>query len=136
QYNTVNVQLGRTQAELADLAARIPQLTEQVDQAAAAVGSLITHTYESSGVSGFDALLSAGSPAELINRMNTLGALARGQQRDIAALTAARATLQDQKARLDTLAAQQTAQQQDLAARKTKIEAQIAALKKQQEELA
>jgi cell wall-associated NlpC family hydrolase len=136
QYNTVNVQLGRTQAQLADVAARIPRLTEQVDQAAAAVGSLITHAYEGSTMSRIDALLAAGSPGELIDRMNTLGALARSQQRDIAALTAARAQLQDQKARLDTLAAQQTAQQQDLATRKTKIESQIAALKKQQEELA
>jgi cell wall-associated NlpC family hydrolase len=136
QYNTVNVQLDRTKAKLAEVAARIPSLTEQVQRAEAAVGSLAVSAYEGSAVSGFDAMLSAGSPADLIDRMNTLGALARSQQRDIAALHAARGQLQDEKAKLDTLAAQQTAQQQDLAGRKTKIEAQIAALKKQQDELA
>jgi cell wall-associated NlpC family hydrolase len=136
QYNTVNVQLTRTQAEAADVAARIPRLTAQLDQQAAAVDALATHAYEGSTVSGIDALLSAGSPADLIDRMNTLGALARGQQRDIRAVTQARAALQDQKARLDSLVAKQTAQQNDLASRKTKIEAQIVALKKQQDELA
>jgi cell wall-associated NlpC family hydrolase len=136
QYNTVNVQLTRTQAELADVAARIPRLTAQLDQQAAAVDALATSAYEGSTVSGIDALLSAGSPADLIDRMNTLGALARGRQRDILALTQAREALQAQQAKLDGLVAQQTAQQNDLASRKTKIEAQIVALKKQQDELA
>ena len=136
QYNTVNVQLSRTQGELTGVAARIPKLTAQLDQQAAAVDALATHAYEGSTVSSFDALLSAGSPADLIDRLNTLGALARSQRRDITALTQARAALQDQKAKLDSLLAKQTAQQRDLASRKTKIEAQIVVLKKQQDDLA
>jgi peptidoglycan DL-endopeptidase CwlO len=136
QYNTVNVLLGRTRAQLADLQARIPQLTAQVDQAEAAVAALAVNAYEGSTASGFDALLSAGSPTDLIDRMNTLGMLAKSQQRDVAALHAARERLQAQKAQLDTLVAQQTAQQNDLAARKATIETKIAALKKQQDELA
>jgi cell wall-associated NlpC family hydrolase len=80
--------------------------------------------------------MSAGTPSDLIDRMNTLSVLAREQHRDIAALSTARGQLNDQKATLDSLVAKQTAQQADLAARKTKIETQIAALKKQQDELA
>ena len=80
-------------------------------------------------------MLSAGSPAELIDRLDTMDVLARGQHRDIAALTEARARLQDEKARLDGLVARQSAQQSDLGARKARIETQIAALKKQQDDL-
>src|SRR5205814_8657351 len=115
QYNTVNVQLGRTKAQEDDLAAQLPQLSAQVDRAAAAVNSLATHAYEGSTMSSFDALLSAGSPGDLIDRMDTLTMLARGQQRDISALRAARDRLVARKAELDTLLAQQPAQQNDAA---------------------
>ncbi|OLB79386.1 MAG: hypothetical protein AUI14_10540 [Actinobacteria bacterium 13_2_20CM_2_71_6] len=135
QYNQGNVQLTRTQAQLADVNAKIPQLTAQVDAAAKAVDTMASHAYQGSAVGGFSAMLSAGSPADLIDRLNTLDVLARGQHRDIDALTAARGRLQDQKTRLDALAVKQTAQQNDLAARKTKIEAQIASLEKQQADL-
>ena len=135
QYNQGNVQLSRTQAQLADVSAKIPTLTAQVDGAAATVSTLANHAYRGSQMSGLGAVLSAGSPAELIDRLDTMDVLARGQHRDIAALTAARGRLQDEKTRLDGLAARQSAQQADLAARKTRIETQIASLKKQQDDL-
>jgi cell wall-associated NlpC family hydrolase len=135
QYNQVNVQLTRTQAQLADVSAKIPPLTAQVDGAAATVSTLANHAYRGSQLSGFGAVLSAGSPAELIDRLDTMDVLARGQHRDIAALTEARGRLQDEKARLDGLVARQSAQQSDLAARKARIESQIASLKKQQDDL-
>jgi peptidoglycan DL-endopeptidase CwlO len=136
QYNRVNVELTRTQAQLADVSTRIPALTEQVNATSAAVTSLAVHAYEGSTMSGLSALLTAGSPGELINRLDTLNALSRGQHRDLAALTTAQANLRDEKARLDGLVAQQTAQHSDLAARKSTIETRIADLKKQQDELA
>ncbi len=136
QYNRVNVELTRTQAQLADVSARIPALTEQVNATSAAVTSLAVHAYEGSTVSGLSALLTAGSPGELVSRLDTLNALSRGQQRDLATLTTAQANLRDEKARLDGLVAQQSAQQSDLAARKSTIETRIADLKKQQDELA
>jgi peptidoglycan DL-endopeptidase CwlO len=135
QYNEVNVLLTRTQSQLADVKAQIPRLTAQMDSAASTVRSVASNAYQGSVVSGVSALLSAGSPADLIDRLDTLDVLARGQQRDIATLSAARGRLQDEQTRLDALAAKQSAQQADLAARKTKIESQIASLQKQQEEL-
>src|SRR5256886_6853915 len=135
QYNQGNVQLPRPQAQLADVNAKIPQLPAQVDAAAKAVDTMASHAYQGSAVGGFSAMLSAGSPADLIDRLNTLDVLARGQHRDIDALTAAPGRLQDQKTRLDALAVKQTAQQNDLAARQTQIEAQIASLEKQQADL-
>src|SRR5262245_12733972 len=72
QYNRVNVELGRTQAQLADVSARIPALTDRVNAISAAVTALAVHTYEGSTVSGLNALLTAGSPGELVSRLNTL----------------------------------------------------------------
>jgi len=135
QYNQGNVLLTRTQAQLADVQSQIPRLTADMDRSAAVAGSLATHAYQGSMVSGVSAVLSAGTPGDLIDRLDTLDVLARGQQRDLAALTAARGRLQDEQTRLDGLVAKQTAQQNDLAARKSKIETQIAALQKQQEDL-
>ncbi len=135
QYNQGSVQLSRTQTQLAEVSARIPALTAQMDGAAAAVSSLAAQAYRGSAMGEVSAMLSAGGPGELFDRLNTLDVLARGRQRDIATLTAARTALQGEKARLDGLVAKQTAQQNDLAARKTRIEAQIVALKKQQDEL-
>jgi cell wall-associated NlpC family hydrolase len=136
QYNRVNVELGRTQAQLTDVSARIPALTDQMNATSAAVTSLAVHAYEGSTVSGLSALLTAGSPGELVNRLDMLNALSRGQQRDLAALTTAQANLQHEKSRLDGLVAQQSAQQSDLAARKSTIETRLASLKKQQDDLA
>jgi peptidoglycan DL-endopeptidase CwlO len=136
QYNRVNVDLGRTQAQLADVSARLPALTDQVNATSAAVTSLAVHSYEGSTVSGLSALLTAGSPGELVNRLDMLNALSRSQQRDLAAVTTARANLESEKSRLDGLVAQQSAQQSDLATRKSTIEARMASLKKQQDELA
>ncbi len=127
QYNQGNVLLTRTQAQLADVQSQIPRLTADMDRSAAVAGSLATHAYQGSMVSGVSAVLSAGTPGDLIDRLDTLDVLARGQQRDLAALTAARGRLQDEQTRLDGLVAKQTAQQNDLAARKSKIETQIAA---------
>ncbi len=136
QYNTVNVLLGRTSAQLADVQARIPGLTARVDQAESAAATVASSAYKGSTASGFEAMLDAGSPGDLIDRMDTLSALSRSQQRDLAALRAAREQLQAQQAKLDTLVAQQTAQHNDLATKKASIEAKIASLKKQQDELA
>ena len=135
QYNEGNVLLNRTQNQLADVKAQIPRLTAQLDNAAATVRSVASNAYRGSVVSGVSAVLSAGSPTDLIERLDTLDVLARGQQHDIATLTTARSRLQDEQVRLDGLVAKQSAQQADLAARKAKIQDKIAALQKQQDEL-
>jgi cell wall-associated NlpC family hydrolase len=136
QYNTVNVLLERTKAQAADAQAQIPGLTAQVDAAAANVDTVVTRAYKGSTASGFESLLSSDSPTDLVDRMATLGAISRSQQRDLTTLQAARDRLQAQKSKLDTLVAQQSAQQADLAKRKSDIETKIAALKKQQDDLA
>jgi peptidoglycan DL-endopeptidase CwlO len=135
QYNQVNVLLTRTQSQLADVQAQIPRLTARMDSAAATVTSVADNAYRGSMVSGVGALLSAGTPGDLIDRLDTLDVLARGAQRDIDTMSAAHSRLRDEQARLDALVAQQTRQQADLAARKAKIQGQIAALQKQQDEL-
>jgi cell wall-associated NlpC family hydrolase len=135
KYNLGNVQLGRSQAEAATVAAKIAPLDAQLKAASAVVNSVAAKAYKGSSVSGLSALLSAGSPNELVDRLNTLNRLASGQQKTIAAWHATSQQLEDQKTRLDTLVTQQNAQQAALAAQKTKIEAEVAALKKQRDQL-
>jgi cell wall-associated NlpC family hydrolase len=132
QYNQLAVTLDKTRAQAAQVATQLAPLADQVKAAGDVVNALAVKQYEGAGVSGFSALLTAGSPDALIDRLNTLDALSRNQQRDIATLTAADKSLRDQKTRLDNLVAQQTDQQNQLAARKTNIEAQLTSLKQQQ----
>src|SRR5205814_7129138 len=94
QYNQVNVLLTRTQSQLADVQAQIPRLTAQMDSAAATVSSVASSAYRGSVVSGLSAALSAGTPADFIDRLDSLDVLARGQQRNIATLSTARSRLQ------------------------------------------
>lgn len=136
QYNRNNVELTRNQTQLADVSAKIPGLTDRVNAASAAVDSFAASAYKGSTMSGLTALLSAGTPNDMIDRLNTLDMLSRGQQRDVANLNTARSQLESEKARLDGLVSQQTALQSDLAARKSTIETRIADLKKQQDDLA
>src|SRR2546430_15254245 len=90
QYNQGNVQLPRTQAQLADVNAKIPQLTAQVDAAAKAVDTMASHAYQGSAVGGFSAMLAAGSPPRLIDPLNTPHVLPPRPHPDIDALPPAR----------------------------------------------
>jgi cell wall-associated NlpC family hydrolase len=132
QYNQLAVTLDKTKAQAAQVAAQLAPLADRVKAAGDVVNALAVKQYEGAAVSGFSALLTAGSPDALIDRLNTLDVLSRSQQRDIATLTAADKSLRDQKTRLDSLVAQQTDQQNQLAARKTNIQAQLTSLKQQQ----
>jgi cell wall-associated NlpC family hydrolase len=132
QYNLLNVTLGKTKAQAAQVAAQLAPIASQVDAASAVVDALATKEYEGSAVSRFSALLTAGSPDALVDRLNTLNVLSRSQQQDIATLQTASKALQDQKTKLDNLVAQQTNQEKQLTTQKTSIEAQLTSLKQQQ----
>src|SRR5947208_6053285 len=81
QYNEGNVLLNRTQNQLADVKAQIPRLTAQLDNAAATVRSVASNAYRGSVVSGVSAVLSAGSPTDLIERLDTLDVLRSEERR-------------------------------------------------------
>lgn len=132
RYNELNVKLDRTKSQVADVAKQVATLRAQTDAASDAVGTLAARAYEGGTISQFSALLTAGSPDDLIERLNTLSMLARGQQRDIDRLTSATKTLTDRQASLNALLTTQKAQQTKLADQKSSIEKQLTDLKAQQ----
>ena len=130
QYNGVHYQLSQNLAKQAALEKQLGPLQMQVDLSMTRVGALSARLYESGPGSNIAALLSAGSPENLLNEMTTLNEMARQQQSQISATRDQVAAYNKQKAPLDALIAQQRQQDADLAAKKTQIQAQMDQLQK------
>jgi cell wall-associated NlpC family hydrolase len=135
KYNTATVLLDRAKTQSALIAQQIPVLAQRVAAARDTVSALAAKAYEGATASQFNALMSAESPTDLVQRLSMLNSLARGQRQAITVASDASRKLQQQQTELDTMVVQQTAQQADLASQKSKIESDIATLKKQQDAL-
>ncbi|WP_432832429.1 NlpC/P60 family protein [Dactylosporangium sp. CA-092794] len=128
-YNKVNTDLAATQASLAALETKMRPVLSSLDEASASVAAIARTAYVTgSGMRTMSMLLSAGTPASLIDQLGTLQELSAAQQRQIDAFTEAKQQYTGEKRRLDDLLAAQKAQQADLAAKKTHIEGDIARL--------
>jgi cell wall-associated NlpC family hydrolase len=130
QYNQVHSQLLANQAKAAALQQQLQPLQQQVDMAMAKVSGIAVGLYKGGRVSAFNALLSAGSPTVLADRVSLLNLVARDERQQISGVAAARDRYAADKKVLDGLIAQQAAQDADLAAEKTQIEGQLASLQK------
>jgi len=130
QYNGVHYQLSQNLAKQAALVKQLGPLQMQVDLAMTRVGALSARLYESGPGSNVAAILSAGSPDNLLYQMTMLNQMARGQQAQISATRDQVETYNKQKAPLDALIAQQQQQDADLAAKKKQISAQMDQLQK------
>jgi cell wall-associated NlpC family hydrolase len=135
RYNQLKVTLAKTKAKAATLAAQVAPLDAEVKAASKTVDAVAVAAYKGSTVSQFTALLTAGSPGNLMDRLNTLNGLAATQQQGLNTLTTARTALATQQTKLNVLVAQQTNQVSGLAADKTKIQTQLTALQTQQAQL-
>src|SRR5256885_3460275 len=127
QYNSTQVRLSATQAQRAALTARMAPVERAMDALATQVGQYSAGLYEHAGGS-VGALIAAASPDNLLDQLTMLDHLRSVAHRQIDALTSERQRYDQQRRDLDTLLAQQGAQQADLAAKRTRIEAQIAQL--------
>jgi cell wall-associated NlpC family hydrolase len=127
-YNKSTELVAATQAEANQLALEMQPLQASLDVAYAQVGQIAATAYKNGGVSNVRALLSTDSPEILVYELSSINQLARTRQRDIETYTGLKKEYDAHKARLDTLLAQQTAQQKELAAKKATIEADLAKL--------
>jgi peptidoglycan DL-endopeptidase CwlO len=125
QYNGVHYQLTQNQAKQAALIKQMGPLQIQVDLAQVRVGAMSADLYMHGPGSNLNALLESGSPADLIDRLNSLNELARQQQETVAQAQQQVNQYADQKKALDLLVAQQQQQDADLAARKNNIQSQL-----------
>ena len=130
KYNGVHEQLKQNQAKQAALTKQLEPLQIQVDLAMTRVGAMSAQLYENGPTSRVAALLSAGSPQDLLDQMGTLNQLAREQQQTIAATRDQVDEYNKQKVPLDVLVGQQQQQDADLAAKKKDIQAQLDNLQK------
>jgi cell wall-associated NlpC family hydrolase len=130
QYNGVHYQLSQNLAKQAALTKQLLPLQMQVDLAMTRVGALSARLYESGPGSNVAALLTSGSPENLLEQLTMLNEMARGQQAQISATRDQVEEYNKQKAPLDALIAQQQQQDADLAAKKKQISAQMDQLQK------
>lgn len=128
EYNTTNVMLARTRTAATEAAARLAPLQSQLDDAAASVDELAVTAYTTGQLSTISALLDSGSSGQLLSRMSALDQMARVRNSQVTEALDARTKVEEEKAKLDTLLATQTVQQQTLAAKKTQIEKDLARL--------
>jgi cell wall-associated NlpC family hydrolase len=130
QYNGVHYQLQQNLQKQDALSKQLAPLQMAVDLAMTRVGAMSASLYEQGPGSNFAALLSAGTPASLLDELNMLNELARNQQSAIQATRTQVDEYNKQKAPLDALVAQQQQQDADLAAKKKTIQAQLDQLQK------
>jgi cell wall-associated NlpC family hydrolase len=127
QYNSTQVRLSATQAQRDALTARMAPVQRAMDVLETQIGQYSAGLYEHAGGS-VGALIAAASPDNLLDQLTMLDHISSVARRQIDALTSERQRYDQQRRDLDTLLAQQGAQQADLAAKRTRIEAQIAQL--------
>jgi len=125
QYNGVHYQLTQNQAKQAALLKQMGPLQIQVDLAQVRVGAMSADLYMHGPGSTINALLESGTPADLIDRLNSVNELARQQQQTVAQAQQQVAQYATQKQALDLLVAQQQKQDADLAAKKSQIQTQL-----------
>ena len=125
QYNGVHYQLTQNQAKQAALLKQMGPLQIQVDLAQVRVGAMSADLYMHGPGSTVNAQLESGTPADLIDRLNSVNELARQQQATVAQVQQQVAQYATQKQALDLLVAQQQKQDADLAAKKSQIQTQL-----------
>ncbi|OLE29805.1 MAG: hypothetical protein AUG44_02860 [Actinobacteria bacterium 13_1_20CM_3_71_11] len=127
QYNSTQVRLAGTQAQRDALLARMAPVERAMAALEDQIGRYSAGLYEYAGGS-VSALIAAGSPDDLLDQLTMLDHVSSVARRQIEALSGERRRYEAQRRDLDTVLAQQNAQQADLAAKKTRIEAQINSL--------
>jgi peptidoglycan DL-endopeptidase CwlO len=130
QYNVVHAKLTDNKAKLAKLKKQMDPLELQVALAYTRVGAMSSQLYMRGPGSTVNALLSAGSPGGLADRLTTLDQLAKTQQQAIISVRTSLAQYNTQRKPLDALVNQLAQQDADLAAKKKTITDQLAKLQK------
>jgi peptidoglycan DL-endopeptidase CwlO len=130
QYNGVHAKLLDNQKKLADLKKQMDPLQLQVQLAYTQVGAMSAQLYMRGPASGMNALLTAGTPANLADQLTTLDQLAKRQKDAISSVRDRVAAFDAQRKPLDALVNQLAQQDADLAAKKKTITAQLATLQK------
>ncbi|HEX5540654.1 MAG TPA: NlpC/P60 family protein [Micromonospora sp.] len=130
KHNATREDLAKKKKQATALSKKITPLQLQVDLAMAKVGELAASAYKGDRASALNAILTTGSPAALIDRLEVLDQFARRQQQDIQAVNKLKEKYQAEKEPLDALVAELTRTEKELAAKKKQIDTEIDRLQK------
>jgi cell wall-associated NlpC family hydrolase len=129
RYDASQADIAATQLRVTAVTARLAQLGASLDAARSRVGAVAVWAYETSPASEMTALLTAGSPAGLIDRLMMIENLARTQQVKITGLADLTGELNRRQATLRTLMSQQIQQHADLATLTAEVKADLSRLR-------
>lgn len=127
-YNGLNEKMKANRAAVDRLRKRIGPLEQQTERSRADVGQLAVAAYKTGSLAGADALLRAGDPTSVLDRLGALDQLTRQRQARIATYTADQRRLLDEKTRLDVTLDRQTAQARELKTARNRIERDLSTL--------
>jgi cell wall-associated NlpC family hydrolase len=128
EYNKVTEELKANQAAVDKVNADLQPLTEQMTSASTRVGEIAATAYKGASMAEVSSVFEAGDPSTMVNRLVTLDQITKYQNGQIQNLAATKARTDAEKAKLDKLVADQTAQRKSLDDQKTKITVDIARL--------
>ncbi len=127
-HNELREKIKENRAAVDRLRERIGPLERQAAQSRADVGEMAATAYRTGNLGTVDALLHAGDPVSVLDRLGTLDHLTRQRQASIASYTADQQRLLGEKTRLDVTLGQQAARSKELSATKRRIERDLSRL--------
>jgi cell wall-associated NlpC family hydrolase len=128
-YNRVTEELKATQELAARQAEETAAVAAKLDEASERIGRLAGRAYAgAASLTAVSAMLSAGDPDQVVDRLVTLDQIAIGEQALLSQALATRERLDAESAASAALIAEQTGQRETLAAQRADIEAQLADL--------
>lgn len=128
QYNKVNEELKASQAAADKVNADLKPLTEQLASASTRVGEIAADAYKGAPLAELSAMFEAGDPSTMVNRLVTLDQITKYEHGQIRNYTQTKVRADAEKAKLDSIVADQTAQRHSLDDQKKKILADISKL--------
>ncbi|GAA4913051.1 NlpC/P60 family protein [Stackebrandtia albiflava] len=122
EYNAISEELADTKEQIAALEEELAPYEEKLEELYDATEGIVTHAYQTQGLSGTFAVLNAGSPELFSERMTALNGATAGDAALIAEVTEAKAVYEEDMGVLDDLRATQAEQEAALEEQKTTIE--------------
>lgn len=125
KYNRARDSLDAIDAKAKRIAKSLKPLQAKADKMYAEVGKIAKQAYKGNRASMLNAVLSSGSPRELLDQLSTLDRLAVHEKRGLDGLELITSRLDRRKSEIDNLLADKRKLQKSLAAQKKSIKAQI-----------
>jgi peptidoglycan DL-endopeptidase CwlO len=128
QHNTLKVRLSANKAKASQLAEKIKPLQVKLDAAMASVSKISVEAYMGKRASAFNAILTQGTAADLVDQLSMLNAMAKIQTDQVAGVMQIKKQYDAEKKPYDDLVAQLSQQEAQVAALRKTAEAGIAEL--------